>query len=234
VPKSVHYIGIISLLGVGLTACVRAGETRTDALKIDLGEAKSAVVEMRMSAGELSIQGGAQALAEGTFTYTVNRWKPEVDYHVFNNQGRLSIEQRRRGVLFFGRQENKWDLRINDRVPLEFKLKFGAGEGNLDFRGLSLTSLGIDMGVGELKLDLSGERKENLDVRIKGGVGEGTIYLPEGVGVRAKVKGGIGSVHAGSMHKDGDVYTNDAYGKTAVSINLSVEAGIGSINLKLR
>jgi len=232
--KSVVHILTISCLAVGLAACARVRETKTDALKVELGEAKSASIEMRMSAGELSIQGGAGALAEGSFTYDVPRWKPEVDYHVFNNQGRLSIEQRRRVGVFFGHQENRWDIRLNNAVPLELKLKFGAGEGNLDLRGLSLTSLGIDMGVGSLKLDLSGERKENLDVRIKGGVGEGTIYLPEGVGVRAKVKGGIGSVHAGSMHKDGEVYTNDAYGKTTVSINISVEAGIGSIHLKMR
>jgi predicted membrane protein len=90
------------------------------------------------------------------------------------------------------------------------------------------------MGVGELKLDLSGERKQNLEVKIDGGIGHGTIYLPETIGVRVKVEGGIGSVDSHSLAKTGDYYTNEAYGKTDVTLDIQVEAGIGSIDLRLK
>jgi hypothetical protein len=232
--KTAYHIVIIGLFVLGLAACEQVGEKRTDPLKIDLGEAKSVVVNLRMSAGELTMQGGAQALAEGSFTYNVERWKPRVDYQVSGDRGRLSIEQRKRSGITFGDNKNRWDIRLTDQVPLELKIKFGAGEGDLDLRGLNLKSLEINMGVGELKLDLSGERKENLDVRIDGGIGEGTIYLPENIGVRVKVNGGIGSVNAGTLHKSDHHYTNDAYGKAPVTINIDVEAGIGSINLRTR
>jgi len=232
--KTAFHIMIVGLFVFGLAACEDVGETRTESLKVDLGEAHSVAVNLRMSAGELTIQGGAQALADGSFTYNVERWKPKVDYQVSGDRGRLSIEQRKRAGITFGNNKNRWDIRLNDQVPLELKLKFGAGEGHLDLRGLNIKSLDVNMGVGSLKLDLSGERKENLDVRIDGGIGEGTIYLPENIGVRVKVNGGIGSVNAGSLHKNDHVYTNEAYGKTPVTIDVDVEAGIGSINLKLR
>lgn len=36
------------------------------------------------------------------------------------------------------------------------------------------------------------------------------------------------------MIKKGDVYINDAYGKTGVSIDVDVDAGVGSIDLILK
>ncbi len=33
--------------------------------------------------------------------------------------------------------------------------------------------------------------------------------------------------------KDGDAYVNDAYGKSAVTIRVDVQCGIGQVNLKL-
>jgi len=67
-----------------------------------------------------------------------------------------------------------------------------------------------------------------------GGIGSGILYLPENIGVRVHVDGGIGSISAKGMNKDGKVYTNDAYGNTDVSIDIDVDAGIGSIDLILK
>ena len=68
---------------------------------------------------------------------------------------------------------------------------------------------------------------------INGGVGSGTIYLPADVGVRAKVQGGIGSVNVRGLSKQGGVYTNDAYGKSPVTIDIDINAGIGSLDLRV-
>jgi hypothetical protein len=223
------------LLVAGILACegvVREPATKTQ--KVELGEADSVEVDLRMGAGELKLAGGATALMEGTFRYNVERWTPEVDYQVFNKKGRLLIQQRKRHGLHFGRTKNTWDIRLNNTVPMDMTVNLGAGSSDLNLQNFSIKRLEIDMGVGELTLDLSGERKKDLEVKIDGGVGSGTIYLPENIGVRAEIEGGIGSVHAPGFHKDGHVYTNDAYGKGGVSINLRIEAGIGSIELRVR
>ena len=43
--------------------------------------------------------------------------------------------------------------------------------------------------------------------------------------------GGIGSVDAQGLHKDGGAWVNDQYGKTPTSIDLTVHGGIGEIRL---
>ena len=87
---------------------------------------------------------------------------------------------------------------------------------------------------GELTVDLSGEQKQNLEVVIDGGIGSATLYLPRHIGVRVRVDGGLGSVNARGMNKKGNVYTNETYGKTDVSIEIDIDAGIGSIDLELK
>ena len=207
-----------------------AEETRT----VELGEAESVELDLNMGAGELKVQGGARELMEGYFVYNIERWKPEIRYSVAGNRGKLKVKQGECGAMTIGKTRNKWNISVSNDIPLDIKVDFGAGEGNLDLRGLILNSLDIDMGVGELKVDISGEQKQSLDVSLDGGVGSATIYLPLDVGVRVKVDGGIGSVNARGMIKKRGAYINDAYGKTEVTIDVDVDAGIGSIDLILR
>ena len=87
------------------------------------------------------------------------------------------------------------------------------------------------MGAGELNLDLTGARKSDLQATIEGGAGQATIRLPRDVGVHAYASGGIGSVNAPGMMREGDAYVNAAYGKAPATIELTVHGGVGEINL---
>jgi hypothetical protein len=225
---------ILVLAVFGIAACETATEPEVKIQKVGLGEADFVEVDIRMGAGELTLEAGSTDLMEGTFRYNIERWTPEVDYHVFNKQGKLSIRQKNRHSFHLGRADNTWNIRLNNRVPMDMAVNLGAGRSQLNLREFSIRRLDIDMGVGDLSLDISGERKEDLNARIEGGIGHGTIYLPENVGIIAEIKGGLGSIHAPGFHKNGHTYTSDAYGKTAVSIGLHIEAGIGSIELRLR
>ena len=51
--------------------------------------------------------------------------------------------------------------------------------------------------------------------------------------MRVKVDGGIGSVEAHGLIKQGGSYVNEAYGKSAVVIEVEVDAGIGSLDLRV-
>jgi len=219
-------------LVLAFAACDEERPTRTESKTVEAGGASAADVSIRMGAGELRLSGGAGSLMEARFTTNVRRWAPSVDYSVLGGRGRLVVRQRRGRSLFFGHRHNDWDIKLNDAIPLDLKISLGAGENRLDLRGLNLGSLEIHMGVGEVRLDLSGERTRDLDVTIDGGIGSGRIILPRGIGVRARVEGGIGSVDARGLVKDGRYYTNEAYGKSPVTLNLKVEAGIGSIDLR--
>lgn len=227
-------IWAVVLITAGLVGCEVAGEMVEDSQTVELGRAKTAEVKLDIGVGELKIQGGARELMEAYFSYNIEHWKPEIDYRILRDQGVLTVRQGASRGMTLGRKRNIWDISLNDDVPLDLNIDFGVGEGKLDLTGLTLKSLDIDMGIGELVLDLSGERKNSFDVILDGGIGSATIYLPEHIGVRARIDGGIGSVDASGFKKRGEIYTNDAFGKTDVSIDIDVDAGIGSIELRLR
>ena len=97
----------------------------------------------------------------------------------------------------------------------------------------SLTKLGINIGAGEARVDLTGDRQTDLEANIKGGLGNATLRLPRGVGVRVDVDRGLGKVNASGLKKDGEAYVSDAYGESDVTLRIDVEAGLGNIYLEL-
>jgi hypothetical protein len=96
---------------------------------------------------------------------------------------------------------------------------------------MPVTRLDMSMGAGQVDLDLTGDRKSDLEANLEGGVGQATIRLPSKVGVVVRASGGIGTVNAHGLRHDDDEYTNEAYGKTPATIRLRVEGGVGQITL---
>lgn len=228
------HIGSLAVALATLTAvgCVRYERRDTSESKtVELGAAKEVRVEVEMGAGELRISPGGAKLLDADFHYNVAEWRPLVKYDVSGSHGYLSVRQPPVRGFSAGNQENRWDLRLNDQAPMDLKVNVGAGEGTMKLSGMRLHRLEIGIGAGELKIDLRGPWDDNLDGSIRGGVGQATIHLPREVGVRVRASGGIGGINAQGLHKDGDSYTNDAYGKSPVRVRLDVQGGIGEINL---
>ncbi len=205
------------------------GPTQNETRSIDLDKSELVRAELKMGAGELSVRGGSSKLMDGEFTYNRPAMKPEIHYDSSGFRGHLKVEEP--SNVHHVNSKYRWDLRFNEEKPLDMIVHFGAGEGRLDVGSLRLRSLEIHMGVGELRVDLRGMPKNDYDVSIHGGVGEATIYLPEGVGVVAEAHGGIGGINARGLEKRDGRYVNDAYGRSKTTVRLEVHGGIGAINL---
>jgi hypothetical protein len=226
-----------STILLGATACnierVPTGELRKESQSVKLGDAKSVRMEVKMGSGELKVAGGASQLLDAEFTYNVPAWKPLVDYNASGTQGYLTIRQpagvhgTEAGVRY------NWDLHLNNSVPLDMTVEMGAGRADLTLGTLSLNSLDLKFGAGESVVDLTGDWKNDLTARIRGGVGKVTLRLPRDVGVRVDAEGGIGSINAADFKKQGHTYVNEAYGKSHVTLRVDVKAGVGEINLEL-
>ncbi len=63
-------VGAAALLGGCGFGSVATGETRNDTLSFDVGDSKSARVELRMGSGELRVGSGTPKLMEGTLRTT--------------------------------------------------------------------------------------------------------------------------------------------------------------------
>jgi hypothetical protein len=212
----------------------QVGEMQRQAESVDLENAQSVVVHLRMGAGELNLTGGADALMEADFAYNVADWEPVVSYDVSGETGELTVEQGSdEGVRLGADARNEWDLRFNDEVPTELSVEMGAGESDLDLDSLTLTGLDLEMGAGATTVDLTGDYGQDLDASIQGGVGEATVQLPSGVGVRVRAEGGLGKINAEGLQREGDSYVNDAYGDSDVTLDVDVQGGVGAINLEV-
>ncbi len=184
-----------------------------------------------MGAGELKVTGGALQLARADFTYNVDSWKPEVTYHTTGGASDISIDQPGGSHTHIGDTKYNWDIVAANDIPLELSAHLGAGEARLNLGSMEMRRVEVEMGVGELHMDLRGAPKHDYDVHIHGGIGQATVLLPHGVGIYASGSGGIGEIHTEGLRKQGDHWVNDSYDDAKVRIRVEVEGGIGQINL---
>lgn len=157
-----------------LCGCVvtsdRAGPARYEARSFERGSVEELHLDLRMGAGDLKVGTGTSKLAQTYFTYNIDRWKPEVRYDFQGTRADLSIRQPREHGLHFGSNRYEWDLRLSREVPLYLRASFGAGHAQLDLGSLPLRNVQVNMGVGQLDMDLRGAPRHDYNVRIHGGV----------------------------------------------------------------
>lgn len=249
---------LVLALAAALTGCGRfisVGETQTKEESVSREDASRVEVDLRMGAGQLNVSGGSQDLLEAAFTYNVDVWEPVVEYDVSDGTGHLAVSQPK--VEEIGIPDTdiryEWDLRLNQETPLEMQVDLGAGKSNLDLAGLdlrtlrmntgagqvevnlggTLETLRMETGAGEINLNLANRWQQDLQAQISGGIGSVTVELPSDVGARVTVRQGIGSVDAPGLSRSGNTYTNDAYGESEVTLDITLEGGIGDVTLRV-
>jgi len=206
---------------------VAAGPTRHETANIDLDASDKARVELQMGAGELHVASGSAKLAEADFAYNVAAWKPDVVYHA----GTLTITQPKSAGSAGAHTENIWRVTLNNKLPMDLGATLGAGDATLTLGALNLTRVQVEVGAGELKLDLRGNPTHDYDVQVRGGVGQATVYLPKDVAISASATGGIGGVSAEGLEKRDGIWVNPNPVSAAVTVHVDVKGGVGEIRL---
>lgn len=247
---------MLSFLGTLLLAFVAFQPARgqqSARQSLDLKQLKFLQTEIRFSAGRFNLSTHNKAEADLQFLYTRESWKPEVTLEQ-SGRNRLIIRQpEAKNINMKDEDRNEWDIKLPRKMVGELKIRMGAGEGNIDLGGAKLerleveagagdfnmnlanaaiAELKVNVGVGSLKLDLTGQRSNNLVARINGGIGDLKLQLPSDIGVRIKVSG-LGGVDNLGLRKEDGYYVNEAYGKTAYSIEITVNGGLGNVEMAL-
>lgn len=234
--KTILMLPLLLLL-LGCIDRVTVGATQTDSQTVELGDIDSVQVDIKMGIGQLDISSGTANLMDAEFTYNIEDWRPEVLFEQRGSRGELTVAQPEGEINGIPDDdiEYRWLVILYDDIPMDMNVDLGVGESDLNLSGLDLQSLVVDTGVGEATIDLTGEWPESFDVRIKGGVGETTVYLPENVGLRLEADTGIGSLVVNGLQKEGDsnVYTNATYGESDVDITIDINGGIGEITVQV-
>jgi hypothetical protein len=232
-PAKFELIAPLAALALLTSACYVSTENRgpleTSAQSVDLKGAKSVDVHVDMGAGELIMQGGATDLMDADFRYRSSVRKPDVEYNVSGAHGTLTVKQPSGHSM--GGDKTTWDLRLNQDVPLDVRVNLGAGEGRLKLGNTTLHSLDVEVGAGQMNVDLTGHPHGDIDVRIRGGVGEANVRLPRQARLDVEAHGGIGQITTHGLTKRGDRWVNEPAEQSDATIHVSVNGGIGQINL---
>jgi hypothetical protein len=120
----------------------------------------------------------------------------------------------------------------------ELTVTVGMGEAQLDLRQTHFMSATMSVGVGDLRVDLRSDWQHDTHALFKSGIGNITLIVPEEVGVRVLVRGGIGAVEVVELavlavpeEVEGTVYVNTAYATSPVTVDLIAERGLGIVSL---
>jgi len=226
-------LAALPLLLAGCFNATRTGPLRTEAQTIQPSGATTAKVNLEMAAGVLKLDGGAAEMAQADFAYNVDAWKPVVNYKVTDGTGNLSIRQPDINTSTLINTRNDWNIRLNSQMLTDLHVSLGAGQSTLNLNRMALSALNVECGAGETVIDLSGAWAKSTSVKIVGGVGQLTVRLPKDVGVQVKVETGLGSTSESGLQKNGNLYTNAAFGTSPVTLNLDIEAGVGEVRLEV-
>jgi hypothetical protein len=209
----------------------RSGPVQYSSESVEMDDSEAVRVDLRMGAGDLRVTDGAAKLLRADFAYSVPSWKPEVRYHRSGKQGVLTVEQPGKNHSALGNTKYSWDLQLNKKVPLDLAVHFGAGQARLDLGSLQLRGVELEMGVGQLDLDLRGAPRHSYNVAIHGGIGEATVRLSADAGIYAEAHGGIGGINVrGLQHEDGH-WVSPTYDRAENKIRIEIHGGIGQINV---
>lgn len=218
-------------------SCRPAGPTQETTSMISRDDIETLVVSIEMGVGEVYVDGGAPdtEVLDATFTFNIKEWEPTVEYEVRGDTGYLTISQPDADChSCLSDVENEWHISLNRNVPTSIEVDTGVAATELNLSGMRVTRLNADHGVGNMLVNATGQRIDDLHILVDGGVGKTKILLPHSVGVRVDCETGIGSVAADNeLHEEHGIYVNDAYGETEATIDVTIETGIGSIELDL-
>jgi hypothetical protein len=160
-------------------------------------------------------------------------WDLTIDSAMNGETARFSLEGGGDVAVgnWFG--EQTWDLQLNGEVPIDLTIDVGAGELDLDLMDLTAERLRVDLGVGEATVELPAEGR--YTARIEGAIGQTTVIVPEGLEARIEVDAGLSgrSVPAGYVCED-DVCTSPGYANADHRVDLTVSQAIGNLVIRQR
>ena len=200
---------------------------------VDLQGAQSVTANIEMPAGSLELGGGSNQLLDANFSYADSQTEAASGLHGHQRTRPAQRNAERMMHSTFGRNSNDWNLHFGDSTPLDLSLNMGAGQSDM-----KLGSLQCDEPQREHRRGANEpgphRRTKDMICRLKftaASVRRRYVFRKH-VGVRVRASGGIGSIDSDGLKRDGEAYINDAYGKTAATITMNVEGGIGEIRLE--
>ncbi len=222
----------VLLTAVTLTHTAFAARTITEEKSIPLKNEKTLETTLDFGAGEVELKPlqGTANLFEGRFTFRPGRIEPEVRYSESRSVGRLDLETHSIKKFFSDHNgKNGWKLQFSTKVTHVFDIDLGACEAKLDFSGLPIEEMKLDLGAGACKVFFDTPNPlEMRKLEINAGASELTLAgLGNARFEKLDFDGGMGDFTLDfSGHFDGDRYADISVGLGSIEIRIPPELGV--------
>jgi hypothetical protein len=126
-----------------------------------------------------------------------------------------------------------WSFGLNGEVPLSLDLQTGASDARLDLSDLRVTDLRLQTGASATRLTLPANAGQTR-AEIHSGAASVSIRVPEGVAARIRIKSGMAgiAVDRDRFPRSGDTYQSPDYETAPNRVDLYVETGVGSVDVR--
>jgi hypothetical protein len=209
----------------------------TEEVTIPLEDASRARLRIRHGAGRLRIDAGADIgkLVDGTFG-------GGLDYHPRREGDALTVDMRvptggfphmiSPWTWMRGRGLD-WSFGLNREVPLSLEFETGASDMRLDLTDLRVTDLRLQTGASETKLLLPANAGHTR-VNINAGAASVSARVPAGVAAQIRARGGLSEIKVDKNRfpRTGGVYQSPDYDTAANKVDIVIEMGVGSVNVR--
>lgn len=179
-------------------------------------------VQLEFGAGELNITTADMKEAAKLEVYYTPRFVTyEVDYRLRGNVGHLYLESSHRRKKHSSNSENEWQLVLSTRYKTSLDMEIGACDAEIDFGGLPIVELILEVGASSGVIDFSEPNPERMRLlQIEAGASSVEILNL----VNANAEEMSFSIGAASCELD-------IRGELRGDIEMNLEVGVGSVDI---
>jgi hypothetical protein len=202
---------------VNIPSAPTPGPEVTDQITVAIPNQDEMRLKISFGAGELKLSPGAEdALVDGTATYNVPNFKPEIE----KSDGLIEIKQGNFKSLNVTDLKNEWDLQLGN-MPMNLEINAGAYKGRYELGGLALTDLTIKDGASDVSVSFSAPNPTEMSV-FRYETGASSVELNQ-----------LGNANFSTLIFNGGAgnYTLDFSGELQQDATARVETGFGDLKL---
>lgn len=197
-----------------------------------IGEMQSAEVRLEPAIGLLEVDGdaGPGLLVEGSAD-PIGSNDPAASFSQAGDRGRFQLTPiARPGVtVLIPTTRTTWGLSLTDSLPVDLRVDMGVGELELDLKGIRVENLEASFGVGRAEVDFPQER--GLAARVEGGVGEILIRVPADSNVQIEYERGLTTLSLPAGYGRGEGSARSPVRPDGSQITLRIDLGVGTIRV---
>ena len=192
---------------------------------------KSASFNFSGGAAEFEISGTSKDLVEADASLDFGNISLKKTGDSTNPTLDFALRGKKNNINLGDDNDNKIRLKLNPAVLWDMNFEFGAGKADFDLSDYKVKTLSIKTGLTETDVKL-GDKVDDLTVKIESGLTDIEFKVPESVGCRIDIDGGLNDKDFdGFIQKNGHWETPN-YDKSTKKISLNFNGGLQSLKVR--